>query len=477
MTSSTSSFLSQNLNTSSPTLDTLVSHLLSSKRSLSSINHVFHANDLVTSTRRSLESHTIITARTIFLQNGVVSQLELLEKVQESIDGVAEEGAAEFQTVIQSLDAADARLKDTLNQLRVTMVEAGLRPEGEERRALVDFVDETGVEGLLTTIKESVTTAQEARKEFEDSNISLGEEIIKVKALLKSKKERIHARNVSDSPKSPVPRILQSMEEHAKEMADNLESLVSHFDLCVTAIKHTEGGGAAARKITGDLPEGIEIGLQVDDVPPVPISEAERKDMLEVLEKDASEVEDVIMEIKDHFTDMESQFEQVLAHTDQLADDCRKTTTAFGLLEELAGRLPNYVMQSHIFLLKWDEEKSKIEARMEELEGLREFYDGFLRAYDNLIIEIGRRKSMESKMDKVIQDAMAKVGQLYEEDVAERDAFRQEQGDFLPGDIWPGLMASPLRYGISAVDGNSERVPDISKSVIQRAIRRVHGKV
>ncbi|MCJ1252964.1 autophagy protein 17 [Lignoscripta atroalba] len=479
---------------SSPSLDTLVSHLLASKRSFSSITHVYRANELVTSTRQSLQSHTITAARTAFLRNGVTSQLYILDAVRDNSESVAREGAAEFEAVLRDLDAADARLRETLERLRATVIEASLRPqgdgeregdeddgEGQGRRSLVDFVDETGVQGLMAKIKESIDASGQARREFEESNAAFGEDIFQVKALLpppKTGNGLPRNGDVWQGLESPVPEILQGMEEHAKEMADNLESLVRHFDLCVTAIKHTDGGGAAARKITSDMPEGLELGsLGNDDAPPEPISDEERQGMLEILEKDASEVEDVVMEIRDRIADMEASFEQVVAHNDRLVDDYTNTTAAFRLLDEVGSRLPGYIMQSHIFLLRWDEEKAKIEARMEEVEGLREFYDGFLRAYDNLIIEIGRRKTMELKMDKVIQDAMAKVKKLYEEDAMEREAFRQEQGDFLPVDIWPGLMAAPLQYEISPIDSGAGKVPEISKSVIQRAIRRVHGKL
>jgi autophagy-related protein 17 len=40
--------------------------------------------------------------------------------------------------------------------LRSTMVEAAFRPEGEEPRNLLDFVDEQGVENMRDALKESI---------------------------------------------------------------------------------------------------------------------------------------------------------------------------------------------------------------------------------------------------------------------------------------------------------------------------------
>ncbi|MCJ1413566.1 autophagy protein 17 [Ptychographa xylographoides] len=477
MASSTSSLLpEQTRSTTIPSLDVLVGHLLAAKRSLSCVEHVSRAHELVNKTRQSLEDQTILTARINFLHNGSSAQIDLLSHVLNHTHSIAKEGGSEFQTVIKVLDIAEAKLRQTLDQLRQTTVEPNLRPENEPRKSLVDFVDESGVDGLLSTIKQSIDATGEARKAYEDSNSGLEDDITRVREFLTLDDSNKGSTNLGHDLRSPIPDIIQHMEEHAQEMADNLESLVKHFDICVTAIKHTEGGGAAAQKITSDLPEGVATGLSSNDVPLEPLSEGERKEMLEVLEKDASEVEDVVMDIRDRGAEMEADFERVMAHSDHLFEMYARRTSAFKLLEETGERLPGYITQSHVFLLKWDEEKAKIEERMEELGSLTDFYDGFLNAYDNLIIEIGRRKNMEQKMVKVAHEAKTKIDRLYGEDQAERDAFKQELGDFLPVDIWPGLMMAPKRYKVSEEDEGVRSVPDISASVIQRAIRRIGGK-
>ncbi|MCJ1297391.1 autophagy protein 17 [Hypocenomyce scalaris] len=466
----------------SSALESLVSHLLASKRALSSINHVWRANELVTSTRACLETAVITSARTSFLRRGISSQLDLLYSVQSCNEEINKGAADEFKDAIKGLDEAEARLRGTLDLLRGIMVgwlrgEEAEGSEGEERRCLLDFVDETGVEGVMGAIKELIDGCYEARREFEESNASLEKDVHGVKTMLKPKTRRLalHSQEIG-ALSSPIPDILRGIEERAKDLAENLEMLVKHFDLCVKAIKHIEGGGAAAQRITGDLPEGVMVGTAGEDPPPEPMSDEERKEMMEVLEKDASEVEDVVMEIRDHIAEMESQYELATADNDRLAEEYSSTTAAFRLLEEVGVRLPTYITQSQVFLMRWDEEKLNIQERVEELEGMREFYDGFVRAYDNLIIEIDRRKTMQSKMEKVVEDAMARIERLYEEDARKREVFKQEQGDFLPIDIWPGLTAVPVRYEVIPVDKEAGSVPDVSESIIQQATRRLNGR-
>jgi autophagy-related protein 17 len=318
---------------------------------------------------------------------------------------------------LRELDAADARLQRTLDILRSTTVDPGFRPTDDDPKTLHDFVDDQGVDNLKSSIRSSIDQVQEAQKDFGYSISSFDSDLLAIEKAITS--ITISSPSSSDVLESPIPSLLRSLESHAKEMAVLLQSLVRHFDLCVTAIKHTEGGGAAARSITGDLPKGmgvIDRGSSSDDdsAPPEPITDKEREDMLDVLSKDAAEVEDVVIEIRDRLTEMEAQFDPVSSHVGYLSGVHDDAIAAFQLLEEIGTRLPVYVSSSREYLVRWEEEKVRIESRMEDLDGLREFYEGFLKAYDGLIIEVGRRRGVQVRMEAIIREAMAKVEQLHD---------------------------------------------------------------
>jgi autophagy-related protein 17 len=78
-------------------LETLVSHLLASKRSLSSISTVWRANEIVTSARLSLEESVKLSARTGFLRNGISEQVKILRRVRSGVEGVYKEGQKDFK--------------------------------------------------------------------------------------------------------------------------------------------------------------------------------------------------------------------------------------------------------------------------------------------------------------------------------------------------------------------------------------------
>ena len=466
-----------------PQLETLIAHLLAAKRSLSSINHVWRANEIVTAARSALEDSVVVSSRTSFLRRGLNNQLRLLYSVRSEVQEISLRGREEFAEALKSLDAADARLRNTLDLLRDTIVHSSFRPKDEDPKSLHDFVDERGVEELHTAMKTSIDRTNNARGELDTSNREFDDELTSIKQALrhyrsatKMASSRVSASSSSSSSSSSasesdllslssMPGMLQSLEMHAQEMADLLESLVRHFDLCVTAVKHTEGGGAAARSITGDMPpevqtsgEGVpNIGEEINanlNAPLDPLTDQEYQEMVTVLAKDALEAEDVVMEIQDRISEMESIYEQIGAQRDALLSISTATLEVNRHLSTLASsRLPRYISQAHNFTRVWNEENERFTTGLTELSDLHSLYEGFLNAYDSLILEVARRRHVRHRVEKTLRDTKHKLDQLYEEEVTAREAFRVEQGDFLPSDIWPGIGRAPMQVQFLRLSG------------------------
>ena len=82
-------------------LEALVSHLLASKRSLSSISTVWRANEIVTSARSALEESVILSSKTMYLRDGISEQVKILRNVRGGIEAVYKEGQREFEVYIR----------------------------------------------------------------------------------------------------------------------------------------------------------------------------------------------------------------------------------------------------------------------------------------------------------------------------------------------------------------------------------------
>lgn len=465
-----------------PTIDGLISNLLASKRSLASIHHVHRATTILSTARAALESMTILSARTSYLQRSLTSQLKILRGVQFELEEAANNTQSEFNVVLTNLDTSHKRLEDTVQALRDTKIEDGFKigrtpagdgnEEEELKDNLYDFVDDKPVEQLKDNLKASIDEVQEAKRAMDESIQSFEDDLHNVNNAL-GERTVSSSSTRSDLQQPDIPALLKKLDSQAKEMAESLESLVKHFDLCVTAIKHTEGGGAAVAKnvSVNDLPEGV--GVEDLETPAQPITDEERLEMMQVLENDANEVEEVVMEIQDCSAEMEAQLEQILMWKEKKESRYEDFLGAFKLLEQVNARLPSYVSQSSAYSAKWNEERMRIEEGMAGLEDLREVYEKFLGAYDGLIVEVARRKAVKSQMEKAVREAQAKLDKLYEDDAADREAFRMDQGDYLPSDIWPGLANPPPKFVISRADDESGSVPDLPRKTVEKALKRL----
>jgi autophagy-related protein 17 len=466
-------------------LEGLIAHLLASKRSLSSIHQVHRATTILSKARSDLESTAVLTARTTFLQRSLTSQLKILRGVQYELEDVVHNGQAEFSSVLKELDDAGKRLEQTVQRLRSTKIDpgfraAGLKESGNSEEAIAastketlhDFVDDAPVEELKDNLKASIDEVQQAKREMDQSLQGFEEDLQAVNNALGGKTAASSSSSSTFQPPN-IPAILKGLENHAREVAESLESLVKHFDLCVTAIQHTEGGGAAVAKNVdmGELPEGV--GVEDFEAPTHSITEDEKKEMMAVLDNDSAEVEEVVIEIQDRVSQMEARLDQVLLWKEKKESENEDVMAAMKLLEQVAARLPVYINQSQAFVTRWGKEKLKIDEGMSGLADLRDVYRNFLGAYDGLIVEVARRKAVRNQMEKVMREAHSKLQQLYEDDVEEREAFRLDQGEYLPVDIWSGLSDPPPKFAFSLVGDDRESVPDLPRKTVEEALKRL----
>lgn len=270
-------------------------------------------------------------------------------------------------------------------------------------------------------------------------------------------------------------------------MASLLESLVSHFDLCVNAVRHTEGGYAAVRQAASSQPPGVEpvsvsgvMKTAEESQEPHSISEEERQEMLDVLVKDAEQVEDVVVEMSEFLAEMEQKHEDILEYVAHLTETHTGTLQTFHKLEEISSSLPRYIIASQDFKIKWEDIKFNIDEQLSELEGMRLFYEGYHSSYDNLLLEVWRRRQTEEKVKNIMRKAMEQVDRVLETDRAERDGFKADFGDYLPNDLWGGVNATPSTWEFvrrkivdeEGVEYNPESVPELRGSVVEAASRR-----
>lgn len=264
--------------------------------------------------------------------------------------------------------------------------------------------------------------------------------------------------------------LLVSLTDRSHSMAQHLSMLTRHFDMCVTAVRITEGGAALARRRAAeDSGEADPVSISgvmaeqernVEELEP-----QEKTEILEVVMEDAPQVDEVLADLNAEMQEIEVTFGSLKEQADKVKAEYMAVTQAFQILEEIGSRLPSYIAAETEFIERWEGEKENIFARLDEMEALRDFYDGYLSAYDSLILEVERRRAVEEKIQGIWRKAKEAVDKLVESDWRDRETFRAEVGEYVPTDLWVGMSGPLKRWEVVRANGS-----EISASASREAV-------
>ena len=264
--------------------------------------------------------------------------------------------------------------------------------------------------------------------------------------------------DTADGAQTPAIELLLRLDENSSTMAQLLASLTKHFDMCVTAIRTTEGAAALARLKAAEATQsqggdGVSISgviaeqeSHMSDLEPK--TAEDRAEMLKVVVQDAEEVDDVVSEIQERLGAMQEEHGEVQAQADQLRAAHMGILDAFAVLGEIGDRLGDYLAAEDDFKTRWDLEKETVFAKLQEMKEMRDFYEGYSSAYSSLVLEAERRRSVEARVQSIWRKARESVDKILDADQASRDMFQQDVGEFLPTDLWAGMQGPAKRWTV-----------------------------
>jgi autophagy-related protein 17 len=467
------------------TLEHLVTHFVAAKRALNTQTVLWRATEIVNAARHLLEENAVVAAKNTAIRNMVDQHVDALEAVRRGIDVVEAEVQAEFKQLLHDVDTSFAGLNSTLAVLRETPIEAALQPQGTPQKHLYDFIDSAAVSNLQAALRACIDRYNDAHATLDDTCHDFDTCLDNIYSSI----DNVPTTPATTSTPSPIPTLYHNLEAHAKEAAQAFQSLVQHYDLCITALRHTEGGSAAATQATGDAPVH-----SADDgtAPPEPMSEEERRDMLNVLQKDAHEVEHVVIEIQERGSEMTILLGQIENHIRHVRSESSALSSILEMLSQVTGQVKRHVVTSRSFYASWlQDTRPSLISGIEDWENQREFYERFDLAYAELLVEISSRRRRHEKAKRKAEEAQKDLDRLRAEDERAREQFTLAQGDYLPLDIWPGLKDPPRQYQVTVipivVDGEHDQdaqgmdcgksIPQLGRTVVERALTRVKRRM
>lgn len=276
----------------------------------------------------------------------------------------------------------------------------------------------------------------------------------------------------STSAYESIQNLLEALTTQAQAMAEDLTSLNRHFDMCVTAVRGTEGGAAMAIRRAADMRHSQTSASDQVSISGVmgphddsesqtaggdePMTAEERVEAIAVVVQDAPEVDGTVAELRAGLAQMEADFASLFGHAEHIRAAYTQAVRAFGALEGIGQRLRSYVAAEGEFLDRWNAERECVLVRLDEMNNYKDVYDKYLSAYSSLLFEVERRKGVEDKIQGILRKAQDSVQKLVDVDQKQRDAFRQDIGDFMPTDLWVAMNKPLQRWELVPVDDDND---------------------
>jgi len=220
----------------------------------------------------------------------------------------------------------------------------------------------------------------------------------------------------------------QKQDYHAHHLALLLTSLAQHYDQTSSALKEHES------------PLG-----QVPNIDP---------ETLEILSHDASEVTEVLEEMEDHVREIEHSSDILQTHAQTVEQTYTAVTNIFTQIDEYdKSRLSFHLSCVKDFEARATLHREHISALKQEMRNLVEYYTNFSNSYEALVMEVRRRTEAQVRGVILVNEIVAKLASLFEQEARSRQAFMDLHAAFLPEDLWRGIYDPPQRYVIHTEGG------------------------
>lgn len=206
---------------------------------------------------------------------------------------------------------------------------------------------------------------------------------------------------------NPIPRTLSALDHLTVTLVDSFEKLNHHYEQCVDALRRTEA--TPLQSSTADLPQSLS------------------PEEFCVLESDAEAVEEVLEEMTQNINEMENMYvEQIQGHISSLEACHAEATAAVSQFEEFQASLGSYIVATTEFDSSQKEYQILIHPALDRLDSLSEFYAGFAKAYNEMVVEVGRRMGIKNQMEGIMKRALAEIDELYERELSKPNSCARE---------------------------------------------------
>ncbi|KAG0188568.1 autophagy protein 17 [Apophysomyces sp. BC1034] len=430
----------------------LIELLLVAKKALSTGQTICaQANTLSQESERYVEIIEKTWPKILFVNNHILVQLSTLERVREFLVLKTEEARNCIKDRETTLAEVTIELENIFEVLRQSDIdedilrvndERNMHKTAETKNTLFHHIDDQAVLDLQRRADDEIVEIES----LYNSLVTMTKALSSTISDLASLQETSLSISLDEPASSFANEKARIQEDEISKMADILTSLTNHYDQLGEATRLCQSQPEACKQ--------LDITVLQDDHDHIPDILEDLRESLEVVESESEEIRvrmQVYSSVKEELIKVLTQLEQFGAPGGQAEAICDKVVNAEAELKEHEYNLDNFFKQ---------------------LASLAEWYRSYASSYNHLILEVERRRKIQEKQEKLQEELLESFEEAYNDERQERLKWFKEHGQYLPQALCPFIFDPPTKLSVT-MEQTAERLPDLSKSSLQKAMTQV----
>ncbi|KAI0693127.1 autophagy protein Apg17-domain-containing protein [Cytidiella melzeri] len=300
-------------------------------------------------------------------------------------------------------------------------------------KTLRDFVDEQAIEDMLESLEADRSVLDDMMARTSDYPETLVGTISVIQNSL--------------PPPLSVPdmtEVFNAQESMSADMANDLQSLLQHYDQMAQALHENEAGEE--------------------------FSDAD----LQVMNRDTDELPAIIVDLEKNMTSIDESHQRLLSAKKSAQEHLASQRGTLNDLEELADIVAEMLERQDLVQDECREHLTQLVHKMSTIEELHHRYTSYQYSYNKLVVELVRRRKYMEGAARIVQGMSSELRTMVEEEQQLRNAFNEAHGEYLPVDVCLSIANMPTRWQvIPTSDELEETSPEIDVDILSEALSRV----
>ncbi|KAK5780340.1 hypothetical protein RI543_002096 [Arxiozyma heterogenica] len=379
--------------------------------------------------RKQLSGWQNKVRKIVFIQDCIIKQSEYL--YENVLHGRIENSLLKgewskdsLNQLTEDMEFWQSKIEEKMKELKNTQ-NVLVKPQNKSGAVtLADYVTGENITLLRDKIKEIPSIKKHINNihiQYDELNLTIKNKLIdnrlnELKSLIRKELNPYSNKDLI-SMFTLYPKQLSDLED---DLGTILLSLTNHFDRCKMLFENGQkkennsDSLADNKKESNNYMELYKIVKKDDE---------ELPSILNTVKEVINDVNISLNKSRKFLTEKENIVHHVKSKINKILSDLKKYNEYLIVFQDIYNLINNF--------------KDSCKQDMKIIHDLFDFYEQFQKSYKNLLKEADRRRKISLEIQSILRECENELKKLEIEDISKRKRFLEDNGNFLPGNIWP----------------------------------------